>query len=250
MGVTAEGENTALIEEHSAVLCFSFVRTKMLPFSTLVHQGFMPLHQLTMFPFPHHCSPSSIIYRLFCEMRETDNYSLCPPVLQWINMTWQSDSFACHFPICLFWNMKPCDTLWLQSCNPTSTNGHQRKKNQQQPWCFLTPAAFKASLDRLGCPLKTFFQRSGGQTHLRGKSGEKKEQQHVWMLAYNILHLFPFFLPQTTLASFDKFQKTMGLCVVVTPPIPVDWYIVHTSQEWWKKKAKAFLPPATPNTFI
>lgn len=213
MGVTAEGENTALIEEHSAVLCFSFVRTKMLPFSTLVHQGFMPLHQLSMFPFPHHCSPSSIIYRLFCEMRETDNYSLCPPVLQWINMTWQSDSFACHFPICLFLKY---ETVWHTVTSVLQPHLHKwtpkKKKKQQQPWCFLTPAAFKASLDRLGCPLKTFFQRSGGQTHLRGKSGEKKEQQHVWMLAYNILHLFPFFLPQTTLASFDKFQKQWG-CV-------------------------------------
>lgn len=135
MGVTAEGENTALIEEHSAVLCFSFVRTKMLPFSTLVHQGFMPLHQLTMFPFPHHCSPSSIIYRLFCEMRETDNYSLCPPVLQWINMTWQSDSFACHFPICLFlkyetvWHtvtsvLQPHLHKWTPKKNKKNNNNH------------------------------------------------------------------------------------------------------------------------------
>lgn len=133
MGVFADGSKKPLIEKHSVVLCFALCRHKCYHFWHLSIRLLITVPQLSSMPPHHHqhCQPQSIIYQLFLHERETDNYSLCPPVLQWINMTWRSDSFACHFPICVFWNMKPCDTLCLRFRNPASayTHGHQKRTN-------------------------------------------------------------------------------------------------------------------------
>ena len=80
---------------------------------------------------------------------------------------------------------------------PASLPPHRQMDTKERELrCVLSPGSFlKASLDRLGCSWKTFFHWSRGQTQLRGKRGEKKERWHVWILAFNILHLFPSFLP-------------------------------------------------------
>lgn len=198
--------------DRGALCCsmLSFVRTQMLPFSTLVHQAFMPVRQLSMCPHHHHTiinhRPSFAGYFAWAWNWQLLALSPSPAVNQYDLTEWL---------ICLsFSHMRflKYETVWHCSFSLATPPLYTQMDTKREPWCFLSPAAFKASLDKLGCFWKTFFHQSRGQTHLSGKRGEKKERWHVWILAYNILHLFPFFLPQTALASFDQLQQQWG-CV-------------------------------------
>lgn len=59
---------------------------------------------------------------------------------------------------------------------------HRRKGPKGTGGVLVSPVALKASLDRLGCSWKPWFRCSRRQSHLRGKSGEKKALCHVWTL--------------------------------------------------------------------
>lgn len=138
------------------------------------------------------------------------------------------------------------ETVWhtVSSVSQPRLCIHTRTPNKNQRR-FFCPAAFKASLDRLGCSWNTFFHRSRGQIHLRGKRGE--EERALACLDTCLQHPPPFsFLSSPDYACIIwAVPKTMELWAVVqlvTPPIPVGWYVVLSSKEWWKKEEKTLLP--------
>lgn len=134
--------------------------------------------------------PSCVDY--FAWARNWQLLALSPsPALNQYDMTewliWPSFSRS------YIWNMKPCDTLWqphLPIHKWTLTENH----------AGACPAAFKASLDRLGCSWKVHFHVSRGQTHLVGK---KKKRGGSGMSGYLLKTSFTFFL-SFFLASFDQ----------------------------------------------
>ena len=142
---------------------------------------------------------------MLCE-HETDNYFLCPPSCS--ESIWHDrvTHLPVIFPYAYIWKMKPCDTLWLEPCNLASiyTNRHRKRTS-----ALLESCCFKSQLRQTLLPLKDLLP---WEDTLERKRGERKEWWHVWIFSYNILHLFPFFLPETTLASFDKSLKQWG-CV-------------------------------------
>lgn len=217
--------------DRGALFC-SFVSScpfrahKSYPFSTLVHQLFYALTP-TELVFPrHHCKPSSIICWLFCvSVKLTITRSVprsCSESIWLDGVTHLPVSFPYVFSE--IWNRVTHCGLSL-----ATTPLYTQMDSKRELCCFLNPAPFKDSLDRLGCSWKTLFDQSRGQTHWRGKGGGG--QKHVWVLAYNILHLFPFFPSPDYTCIICPLPKTMGLCVVVvSPSILVCWYIIYPSK--------------------
>lgn len=181
-------------------------------------------------------SPSpfyTIVHHLLVILREheTDNYSPCPTELQWINMTWRSDSSACHFPVCV--HLKN-ETL-RHNPTPIYANWHRKRSR-----LLLESCSFKNQLRHSRLLLKDLLPWD--DTLERKKRGERKERWHVWIFSYNILHLFPFFLSRDHSCTILQVARTIGLCteVQLMPVlIPDGSHIVHPSKERWKK---TFLP--------
>lgn len=153
MGVFAEGGKGF---DGGALCCsmLSFVRTQMLPFSTLVHQAFMPVPQPSMSPPPHHCKPSSVICWLFCV---SVKLTITRSVPQSCSESIWLDGVT-HLPVIFPYAFSE---IWnrVTHCglSPATPPPHTQMDTKREPWCFSSPAAFKASLDRLDCFWKTFF---------------------------------------------------------------------------------------------
>lgn len=169
---------------------------------------------------PPYCFPLSIICQLFCmSVTRTITHSVPESCSESIRL-----DRVTHLPVTFQY---VCSEIWNHLTRCVFSNSASACTHRHQKRTILSPAAFKASLDRPGCSWKALFQPSRGQTHLRGKRGLKKVQGHVWRLAYNILHLFPFFLPMTALASFERLwrQWSCELVVRLVTPTSPSWLI-------------------------
>lgn len=132
--------------------------------------------------------------------------------------------------------------IWFHSFEAPPQLLRTRKGPKRTGGVPASPVALKTSLDRLGCSWKPWFRCSRRQSHLRGKSGEKKALRHVWTLPPP-----SSFLSSPDCAGSHKDNRVASACA--TPDLLrslVGGYIVYSSKEQWKREKT--LPPQTNYT--
>lgn len=179
-----------------------FVQTQILPVLTLVHQAFNTSSPTEWYAPHHHCQLPSIICHLFCVSLKL---TITRSVSQSCNESMWLDRVT-HLPVIFpyvfaeIWN-RVTNRVSSFAAPPLQTHTDPKRG----PWRFSCPAAFKASLDRLGCSWKTLFHRSRGQTHLRGK--KKGERKSSGMSGHWLTTSSTFSLPQIMLTPFEQFWR-------------------------------------------